>query len=122
MRLLSWLLRFLRRPAPGHSDSTGIWEKRLEGWKFSAPVNVEEIEAAWFKELPELLKGRPDLPQAPFGFVNDRWEQFKAQLREGDDLVRFCTDRSSWKNLAGREGVAILRLGCVADTFVITMN
>lgn len=65
---------------------------------------------------------RPDMPQEPFDFVNDRWEECKAGLRHGDTLVQFSTDRASWENLGGREGLAILRHGYMADKFVITMN
>lgn len=122
MRILTWALRFFQPPAPTDSEDTSVRKKSSEGWAFSGPITVAQVEAEWLRDRPESLMTRPDMPQEPFGFVNDRWEEFKAGLRHGDTLVQFSTDRASWENLAGREGLGILRHGYMVDKFVITMN
>ena len=54
--------------------------------------------------------------------MNDRWEQFKAAMRPGDELYRFSTSSDSWAHLAGRAGIALVRNGEIAKTIITMMN
>jgi len=88
----------------------------------SNPMSVAEIETDNLKDLGGKLKVRPDLPRVPFGFINREWESFKSRIEKGDSVVHFVSDERSWRSLAGREGYAILRKGCVLGTFTTMVN
>jgi len=66
------------------------------------------------KRFPELSK--------PFGFQNAEWQSLKAQMRDGDELWTFCSPATMWRNMAGREGVALVRNGNVVGFLVTRMN
>ena len=69
-------------------------------------VTVQELEA-------ETSRLRPQ---------GDRWENFKKQIMDEDELWTFCSPPESWQSHAGREGIAIVRGGCVAAHLVMLMN
>lgn len=71
------------------------------------PVSVEEAEAAYGK---------------PASGVRAAWERLKGEMQPGDTLMRFVSSAESWRHLAGRAGIALLRDGEVIDSFVILMN
>ena len=58
----------------------------------------------------------------PFGFINARWEKFKAGIRTGDELWEFKSSDESWEKLAGRAGFCIVREGRVIDAIITYMN
>lgn len=58
----------------------------------------------------------------PFGFLYHRWLSFKEQIRQGDQLWRFCSPAEWWKHLGGREGLCIVRGGEVVGEFVTRKN
>jgi hypothetical protein len=47
---------------------------------------------------------------------------FRESIQEDDVLVQFCTDRSSWRNMAGRSGFAIKRDGVVISWLLTKLN
>lgn len=57
----------------------------------------------------------------PFGFQHQKWEDFKAAM-PGDELWSFASSADSWKHLAGRAGIAIVRNGVPIQAFVTMMN
>jgi hypothetical protein len=62
------------------------------------------------------------LDQTPVvrGTEREEWSRLLTQVEEGDELWEFCSPFDSWKHLAGRAGIALVRQGrCVA--WVITM-
>jgi len=58
----------------------------------------------------------------PFGFINARWEKFKAVIRIGDELWEFESPAESWEKLAGRAGFCIVREGRIIDAIITRMN
>jgi hypothetical protein len=58
----------------------------------------------------------------PFGFMNEQWERFKGRLRKGDELWEFSSSAESWRHLAGRAGICIVRDGRIIDTMVTRLN
>jgi hypothetical protein len=88
----------------------------------SAPQTIAQIEAQDRAGLSAALKVRPDIPKEPFGFANAEWLAFKSMFQPGDKIVRYSTDRHSWKHLAGETGIALIRSGCLISTFVTMRN
>ncbi|WP_158814455.1 hypothetical protein [Methylocapsa sp. S129] len=58
----------------------------------------------------------------PFGFQNAKWEALKALMQPGDELWTFSSSAGSWRALAGRAGIALVREGQVIKTLVTIMN
>jgi len=54
----------------------------------------------------------------PFGYMNRFWKDFKRQIKPGDSLVFFRSDRQSWNGLYGREGYALVRRGKVVKVMI----
>jgi hypothetical protein len=50
------------------------------------------------------------------------WRPFKAQMTDGDELWEFSSPAEYWENLAGREGVALVRDGRPIAHVVTLMN
>jgi hypothetical protein len=106
----------------GASAAEETCKKLPSTYAISTPMTVLEVEADEMKNLEEVLRIVPDLPRVPFGYGNQEWEKFKAQLQEGDTIVHFRSDRRSWSNLAGEEGYAIMREGCIFRRFTTLIN
>jgi len=95
--------------APARAAGIKDWlQKRL---------TVAEAEAAYMVK-DDRLGPAP----IPFGFQNDKWRALLAEMREGDELWEFTSSPESWRNLAGRAGIALVRRGEVVRTIVTTMN
>jgi DNA-binding NtrC family response regulator len=62
-----------------------------------------------------------DVP-VPFGFDTGAWSQLLALMQDGDELWTFSTSDESWKHLAGREGISLVRAGEVITSIVAAMN
>jgi hypothetical protein len=58
----------------------------------------------------------------PFGFMNEEWQRFKAELRAGDQLWTFSSSAESWRMLAGRAGIVLYREGQPVRQFITLMN
>ena len=58
----------------------------------------------------------------PFGFKHGEWEALKAQMRPGDQLWTFASPPESWKHLAGRAGIALVRDGKTIAVLLGAMN
>nr|WP_156133535.1 hypothetical protein [Massilia sp. JS1662] len=88
----------------------------------SGPLTIAGIERQELATHTEILKIRPDYPKLPFGFMNAEWTIFKSRFRSGDTIVRYSTDRRSWKHHAGEAGYALMRSGCLVATFKTMWN
>jgi hypothetical protein len=88
----------------------------------SAPLTIAEIERQEMATLSEHLKIRSDYPKVPFGFMNAEWVAFKSMFHPGDKIVRYSSDKHSWQHLAGETGYALIRSGCLIETFRIMWN
>ena len=89
--------------------------RKLAG--FGPPLAVEEVEAAHLHCIAAL---GPD-PVA-FGYQNDRWLALLAQMQPRDELQEFRSSAASWRHLAGRAGVALVRSGKEVASIVTMMN
>jgi hypothetical protein len=99
------------------TSSTGeVRDAIPRGW-LQRRTTVEEAES---KHL--VKDGRLGPNPVPFGFMNKQWVQFKSGLREGDELREFSSSADSWRHLAGRAGICIVRKGRIVDSIVTRLN
>ena len=84
-------------------------------------VTVAQAEAAHPGITDDRIARFPDAGK-PFGFQHQKWEDFKAAILPGDELWTFSSPADSWQHLAGRAGIALVRNGVPAQTFVAVMN
>ena len=92
-------------------------------------ATVEQLEAENTltepeKEITDIKRRmkRWEQLQKPFGYCNAEWEKLKSQMKPGDVLRKFCSDIESWRKLAGRKGIALVRGGIVIAVICTTMN
>ena len=84
-------------------------------------VSVAEAETLYPGVKDERVRSMPEIAK-PFGFLNGRWEEFKAQMRPGDELWTFRSPDDTWANLAGSGGVVLVRDGTPIKALVTMMN
>jgi hypothetical protein len=126
--LMRKTLRYDRQSEPPRSDldkqsepPRGSWcgTARVDGfepdYKLLDKLTVEEAEAN-----PIRIRETGELK--PFGYMSGQWESLKRAMRPGDELYRFTSSPESWKHLAGRAGIALVRDGEIVDTLVTMMN
>jgi hypothetical protein len=80
-------------------------------------ITVGEAEAAHM-----VIDGRPGLGPVPFGFLNKEWRALLDQMTQDDELWEYSSSSESWKALAGRAGIALVRNGEVVDSILTVMN
>jgi hypothetical protein len=85
-------------------------------WSALSLKTIEEVE----NENMHPDDGR--VPHVPFGFVSQKWIEFKSQMQAGDKIYYYSSSPESWKNLAGREGYALFRGEQLIDEFLVMMN
>lgn len=84
-------------------------------------ITVAEAEAAHPGLRDERPRRFPDAAK-PFGFNNEKWQALKSMMQPGDELWIFCSSAESWKDLAGRRGIVLLRNGEAIAEIVTLMN
>jgi hypothetical protein len=78
------------------------------------PLTVEEVE----KELiVECVEG---VVREMYGGL--AWYKLKAELRHGDELYFYSSDRESWAQLRGSEGYVAIRGNKVLGSFFTALN
>jgi hypothetical protein len=75
-----------------------------------SPKSVAQVEA---ESLAEIAKDPDRIPQVPFGFASRQWLEFKAQVRDGDTLVKY--------HGGGPGGYLLVRNGCFVNAFNTTV-
>jgi hypothetical protein len=85
------------------------------------PISIAEAETAHPGITDDRVQRFPDAAK-PFGFRNAEWEALKAEMRPGDELWTFSSSAKSWRSLAGRAGIALVRNGTPIETLVSVMN
>jgi len=77
-----------------------------------------ESKIQWMKNTISILAA-----ENKYKFGNSsRWKVLLDEMQDGDELYEFCSPPESWKYLAGREGVALVRDGVVVADIVTSMN
>src|SRR5437588_5025256 len=76
----------------------------LRGWRpdlFGAGSVVRGSldVAAVEREGLDAVQSCHHCPQVPFGYMNRFWKEFKREIKPGDSLVFFRSDRKSWSGL-----------------------
>jgi len=84
-------------------------------------VSIEEAEAANPGISDDRVQRFPDAAK-PFGFEHHAWEEFKVVMQPDDQLWTFASPLDSWKNLAGRAGIALVRNGTPVKVIITLKN
>jgi hypothetical protein len=84
-------------------------------------ISIAEAEAEHPGIRDERAQRFPDAAK-PFGFRNKAWKALKAAMQPGDELWTFFSPADSWKHLAGRAGIALVRDGNPIEALVTVMN
>jgi hypothetical protein len=116
-------------PAPICAESghpiESLADVRAMGWHISEPLSVQSIENDAMDERRSYAQkpnSRKDVPMVPFGFANDRWVDFKAQIVDGDEIRRITTPSACWGQLAGWDGFVIVRHDRIVDFFMTLIS
>lgn len=78
---------------------------------YSDPVTIEEVEAHHTRAGGLVMGG-----------LNARWKALKAAMQPGDELRYYTSSPDSWKHLAGRHGIALMRGGNIVQNIDILIN
>jgi hypothetical protein len=84
-------------------------------YELGKKITVEEAEAH-----PTRIRETGELK--PFGYCNAEWERLKRAMQPGDELYHFSSSPESWKHLAGRRGIALVRNGEIIADIITSMN
>jgi hypothetical protein len=84
-------------------------------------VTISEAEAAHPGIRDKRVLQFPNAGKS-FGFQNKQWEALKAKMKPGDELWTFASPGESWRNLAGRSGIVLLRDGEAVADIITLMN
>jgi hypothetical protein len=85
---------------------------------YQGPLSINKIEKKYMLTIEK--DGKKET--LPFGFINDQWLEIKSKMQKGDKIFEFTTNPESWQNLAGREGVIVLRGNIVIGVLITKMN
>jgi hypothetical protein len=85
-------------------------------------LTLEEIERKYTAKPDGLDSISAAALNKPFGYQNARWEALKARMQPGDELWTFASPADSWKHLAGRAGIALVRDNKMVDAIVTILN
>jgi hypothetical protein len=84
-------------------------------------ISIAEAEKMFPGVNDERVRSMPEIAK-PFGFLNARWEDLKAQMQPGDELWTFHSPSQTWQDLAGSGGVVVVRDGVPIQALVTVMN
>jgi hypothetical protein len=109
----------------------GLCQEKSPPTTTTTQIPQDVIPKGWLKEKTTIEKAeqnhlvtdrRLGPKPVPFGFINARWEKFKAGIKIGDELWEFESPGKSWEKLAGRAGFCIVRAGRIIDAIITRMN
>lgn len=58
----------------------------------------------------------------PFGFQYDQWRTLVDRMEPTDELWEFSSSVESWRALAGRRGICLVRDGRIVDSIITMMS
>lgn len=77
-------------------------------------VSVTEAEAAHMVTIENR--------QVPFGYNSGHWQRLLSEMQDGDELWEYSSGDQSWEDLAGREGLALVRNGKIIFDIMTCMS
>jgi hypothetical protein len=83
-------------------------------WEIRGPLMIEQVE----QESLDNIKKYPDVPQVPFGYINDKWNALKSKYKDGDEFFYYLSDPLSWNYLRGESGYILIRQNKVVGKIV----
>ena len=116
-KVIMWFTRLINRKR----KRTTIRKKK--------PCNKPTAHSSWLQET--VISARDaeakhmvsiDGTEVPFGYIQNKWRTLLEKMQEGDNLYEFRSSDESWKFLAGREGIALVRDGKIVADIVTSMN
>lgn len=114
IKIIDWCAKQCFREDIQRKEHTIDLPSRAEG-NLGKKVSIEEVEHKHMTTMPSGEK-------VPFGYGNREWVELKMFIREKDELWEYRTGEESWENLAGREGVALVRDGYIVGEILTEMN
>jgi len=76
----------------------------------------------WLKTTLEDAEARHPGLQHPSSLLYRDWQALKAAMQPADEIFAFHSSPESWRALAGRGGIALVRAGKVVREVVIILN
>ena len=74
-------------------------------WAIKGPFTIEQIE----QKALERIREHPDVPQVPFGYDNDKWNELKFQYKDGDEFYLYSLDPRDSPSYYGTAGYVLIR-------------
>ena len=74
-------------------------------WAIEGPFTIEQIE----QKALERIRESPDVPQVPFGYGNDKWNELKSQYKDGDEFYLYSLDPHDSPSYYGTVGYVLIR-------------
>jgi hypothetical protein len=100
-------------------------ENIREFWRQS---RAADVAMEWLKNRITVAEAeakhmvRTSAGAVAFGLQNGQWRELRGLMRDGDEMWEYCSSADSWKHLAGRAGIALVRKGQIVDAITTAMN
>lgn len=94
-------------------------------FEVSGPLSVAEVEQEMLMDVLCAIADYNDMrsiPRLPSAWMGEAWLDFKEEVRAGDLIYFFTSDKASWRGLIGREGYALIRDGKVVTMLITAMS
>jgi len=107
--------------AVGGSGSYAVADPAIK----AMPASEEDvIPKQWLDKETNVEQAEADnmVQGVPFGAMNDKWMRLKVSIQPGDSLWTYCSTAESFRALAGRCGIALVRKSRVVNQMTTIMN
>lgn len=84
-------------------------------------LTIDEAEAM-YTTPPEQRSPRSPEDALPFGRINWQWEGLKSVMQPGDELWTYASPPETWRALAGRAGLVVVRAQAPFAAMTTMMN
>jgi len=82
-------------------------------------VSVEEVEREYLVEIASEDGARI---ARPFGYCHQQWLDLLSKKQDGDELWISKSHPEAWMNLAGAEGIVLMRNGQAVDSIILGIS
>jgi hypothetical protein len=107
------------------ANASALWAVDSSNKTQSMPIGQGDvIPKQWLDRAisTEQAEAQNLVDGVPFGAESGSWQSLKDSLQSGDSLWTYCSPLESFKALAGRCGIAVVRDGRVVMQLVTIMN